>query len=806
MNTNHLFRILISLSNEKDYFLLAQDSYPVLDSCVSQMKHLEHTIDGLEAALQKKLFKIHDKSLGSIKELYNTKEDLVVSFELLKEEALQFWHCCPFDRVKYRNECTERAVQLWNQRFENKAIDASSKEVADAFRDHLKSVVEMKFPLQLAQLKIEEEQERRMKELLNSLPENHLQLDVSSKHHFDLASQSRGSFVMTSMFPWQHFTTFDSNFAGLIGMSRARLMCQPMREFISNPIQLNEELCFSSAGLTMGQLPTLSKSITTYQTASCKLLHVQWQQSGDVTGGMRISRGFDVTDVVDSIQTGYASATREMLRDWLHGIRNASFEQQAELILADIHHLQSIVKGEAPESGEMQHHINEAVVNRSTNAHEDDVIPSMAVDDSIKHAPLAVPNHTRDSHKLNDLTHRVHQQSEILARGMRTFMHAASSTLGMIDQAMADDCKSEQTSLERLINHLRAAPLSLAMREGYASIDLTFVCIINGEEKQPCSENGLVAGEIMQLQAILKELMLVAVRYSDVAGGDVPHLNLVVNIDTRGGAAKFKIVIRDFSRGGLPDHVFRCFQEVIGENKCIDERGFMSHESLMKGPEYNFEENTSEGQPLLSMMSKSNSHSTISTIAGDTTCNCSSNTCEYHIVEVTTNDFSLKVHTSEVGTEFSVHFTLNFISSEDSSSHAPNEKGGGPKICMKKVLVVDDSHIIRRIMSKILTNLNVSFHMCEDGAEALDWFKANNEDCAAIITDLEMPMMGGEALLTAVRSLSYGQLPCYIVTGKEMQGDEFNTLNVKGVVRKPISLVKLREVVGEIYNECHFVD
>ncbi|CAN0392307.1 unnamed protein product, partial [Ectocarpus fasciculatus] len=83
------------------------------------------------------------------------------------------------------------------------------------------------------------------------------------------------------------------------------------------------------------------------------------------------------------------------------------------------------------------------------------------------------------------------------------------------------------------------------------------------------------------------------------------------------------------------------------------------------------------------------------------------------------------------------------------------------------VLVVDDSAVIRKIICRFLESLHVTHHACRDGLEASEWFKANSKICCGIITDLEMPNLGGDALIAMATSIS-PDLPCYVVSGNDI--------------------------------------
>lgn len=82
---------------------------------------------------------------------------------------------------------------------------------------------------------------------------------------------------------------------------------------------------------------------------------------------------------------------------------------------------------------------------------------------------------------------------------------------------------------------------------------------------------------------------------------------------------------------------------------------------------------------------------------------------------------------------------------------------------MARILVVDDSHLSRRLLTIILQQENHSIKQSENGQEALSILKDETFDL--IITDISMPVMDGLELLEKVRSDKNNQyLPIIVLT------------------------------------------
>lgn len=87
------------------------------------------------------------------------------------------------------------------------------------------------------------------------------------------------------------------------------------------------------------------------------------------------------------------------------------------------------------------------------------------------------------------------------------------------------------------------------------------------------------------------------------------------------------------------------------------------------------------------------------------------------------------------------------------------------------ILVVDDLHLNRKIMSAILEKLGWSFILAKDGQEALDLLE--NTPVAALFLDCQMPGMDGYAAARAIREKEMAQggprMPIVAITADAME-------------------------------------
>jgi len=86
-----------------------------------------------------------------------------------------------------------------------------------------------------------------------------------------------------------------------------------------------------------------------------------------------------------------------------------------------------------------------------------------------------------------------------------------------------------------------------------------------------------------------------------------------------------------------------------------------------------------------------------------------------------------------------------------------------------KILLTDDSLSVRRILARRLRRAGYEVLTARDGSEALDLMLEH--EIAALITDLEMPNLSGEALIRRLRRHTHWRrLPILVITGRPGPG------------------------------------
>ena len=120
----------------------------------------------------------------------------------------------------------------------------------------------------------------------------------------------------------------------------------------------------------------------------------------------------------------------------------------------------------------------------------------------------------------------------------------------------------------------------------------------------------------------------------------------------------------------------------------------------------------------------------------------------------------------------------------------------------KKILVVDDSSTMRRIMKVSLGRCGYTdIEEAENGLEALNQAKTKQYDC--VITDWNMPEMDGLELAKNLRTLdNYTKIPIMMVTTEGGKQDiiEALTQGVSSYIVKPFTQDTLQQKMAGLFG------
>ena len=118
---------------------------------------------------------------------------------------------------------------------------------------------------------------------------------------------------------------------------------------------------------------------------------------------------------------------------------------------------------------------------------------------------------------------------------------------------------------------------------------------------------------------------------------------------------------------------------------------------------------------------------------------------------------------------------------------------------MKKVLIIDDSEVLRRITAFNLQKMGYEIREAIDGVDGLEKIKDFHPDL--VLLDIMMPRMDGFTVLKKMsEDPSMKEIPVIVLTAKGGEDDEKEALRLGAikVLTKPFSPKQLVETVKQV--------
>jgi two-component system chemotaxis response regulator CheY len=119
---------------------------------------------------------------------------------------------------------------------------------------------------------------------------------------------------------------------------------------------------------------------------------------------------------------------------------------------------------------------------------------------------------------------------------------------------------------------------------------------------------------------------------------------------------------------------------------------------------------------------------------------------------------------------------------------------------MQKVLSVDDSGVMRRIIGRTVDVLGYGFLEASNGLEGLEVLAKHHQEIALIILDVNMPEMDGFEFLERIKANpDYQPIPVMMLTTESERGKIIQAIKAGAVnyICKPEDLtVKITESLG----------
>lgn len=151
---------------------------------------------------------------------------------------------------------------------------------------------------------------------------------------------------------------------------------------------------------------------------------------------------------------------------------------------------------------------------------------------------------------------------------------------------------------------------------------------------------------------------------------------------------------------------------------------------------------------------------------------------------------------ADAGTRFDIYLPLLPPIEVSVETAVPSllAKGQG-----ETILVVEDDQATRSVLQEALETFGFCVLTAVNGREASAVYKAHRSEIALVISDLVMPEMGGEQLLSVLRELNPA-VKIIIVTGYPLESASIALQESDGIgwLQKPVNLDALSEAVGRM--------
>ena len=161
---------------------------------------------------------------------------------------------------------------------------------------------------------------------------------------------------------------------------------------------------------------------------------------------------------------------------------------------------------------------------------------------------------------------------------------------------------------------------------------------------------------------------------------------------------------------------------------------------------------------------------------------------------------ALLARNAECGMQYEKSIVSHDISVMPQKETIPHSAFGSPHL---KVMIVDDSPSVRRVMSNFVTKSGFTAIAAKDGLEAIEMLQQARELPDVVLSDVEMPRMDGYELLTTLkRHESFSHLPVVMITSRA--GEKHRTraleLGASEYVTKPYQDSVLLEMIKRLAN------
>lgn len=118
-----------------------------------------------------------------------------------------------------------------------------------------------------------------------------------------------------------------------------------------------------------------------------------------------------------------------------------------------------------------------------------------------------------------------------------------------------------------------------------------------------------------------------------------------------------------------------------------------------------------------------------------------------------------------------------------------------------KILFAEDNEIFRKSLSYYLEGQGYTVHQFDNGEEAIEFLRMIQVDL--IITDLNMPSIGGMEMINIVRNDFNLQIPIIVLTSSGMEETELDafSMGANEFISKPFSPQVLKARIEKLLRQ-----
>jgi CheY-like chemotaxis protein len=151
-----------------------------------------------------------------------------------------------------------------------------------------------------------------------------------------------------------------------------------------------------------------------------------------------------------------------------------------------------------------------------------------------------------------------------------------------------------------------------------------------------------------------------------------------------------------------------------------------------------------------------------------------------------------------IGASAGSAFSMLFPATESARIKSPAEPAAQDLKGTGLILVVDDEAIVQQTMKAILERNGYEVLTAANGELAVEAVRTNKERLAAVVLDLTMPVMGGEAALAHIEKIAPA-LPVILASGYDTEDaiSRFGEDRLAGFLQKPSTVSQMLQTVQQ---------